>query len=43
MAKKVYISLVKKSEGDRPLQRHKNRCNYNMKMDLESMGWEDVH
>ena len=42
MDKNIYIMLVRKSEY-RPLQKHRNGCNYNIEMDLESMGWEDVH
>jgi len=34
--------LARKREGKCPLERPRCRCNYNIKMDLQEMGWEDM-
>jgi hypothetical protein len=33
-------SLVRRSEGRRPLGRPRRRCEGNIKMDLQDVGWE---
>jgi hypothetical protein len=38
----AYKILVGKSEGNRPLGRHKRRWEYNVGMDLREIGWENV-
>ena len=35
----VYMVLVGKSEGKRPLGRPRHRCEDNIKMDLQEVGW----
>jgi hypothetical protein len=35
----VYRLLIRKPEGKRPLGRPRNRCEDNMKMDLQDVGW----
>jgi hypothetical protein len=37
-----YRVLVGKPEGRRPLGRHRQRCEDNIKMDLWQMGWDCV-
>jgi hypothetical protein len=34
-----YKVLVGRPEGKRPLGRHARRCEYNIKMDLQEVGW----
>jgi len=38
----VYIVLVRKPEGKRPLGRPKHRWEYNIRMDLMEIWWEVV-
>jgi hypothetical protein len=33
----VYRALVRKPEGNRPLRRHRRRCEDNIKMDLQEV------
>jgi hypothetical protein len=35
----AYRILVGRPEGRRPLGRHRRRCEDNIKMDLQEMGW----
>jgi hypothetical protein len=39
----MYNVLVGKSEGRRPLGRHRLRCEDNIGMDLREIGWESVN
>jgi hypothetical protein len=34
--------MIGKSEGKRPLERPRHRWEYNIKMDLMEVGWEDL-
>jgi hypothetical protein len=36
----AYKCLVGQPEGKRPLERHRHRWEYNIKMDLQDVGWE---
>jgi hypothetical protein len=38
----VYMILMEKPEGKRPLGRHKCKWKDNIKMDLREIGWGDV-
>jgi hypothetical protein len=38
----AYRLLVGKPEGKRPLGRPRHRWVYNIRMDLEEVGWDDV-
>jgi hypothetical protein len=38
----AYNILVTKSEGKRPLGRHRHRCEDNIRMDLREIRWENV-
>jgi len=35
----AYAGLVRNPEGKRPLRRHRRRREYNIKMDLQDVGW----
>jgi hypothetical protein len=38
----AYRMLVGRPEGRRPLERPRRRWEYNIKMDLQEVGWEGV-
>jgi len=38
--KEAYRVLVGKSDGKRPIESRKHRWEYNIKMDLQEVGWE---
>ena len=40
--KEAYKVLVGKTEGKRPLGRPRRRCENNIKMDLQEVGWEGM-
>jgi hypothetical protein len=41
--RRAYRVLVARLDGTRPLQRPRNRWEYNNKMDLQEVGWERMN